>query len=199
MLSVCLSVTVMFYADTYVSQPPVRGGVLDAPRSCDRRAALDAPVRRGRLHLCLLRCTRLCPHPNVCDFAGTARAPFVGVGNHICCRTSRSVCLAPTVRGGVLDAPCAGRLSGRASLFLRGLLAKKDGAGFLAGRKLFICLKISAGRKIGCVFAAKTVKSTYILQGRAVRMVRLLTFVEWAPCALFLPFAARVKGGDYVK
>ena len=84
-------------------------------------------------------------------------------------------------------------------MFLRGLLAKKDGAGFLAGRKLFICLKISAGRKIGCVFAAKTVKSTYILQGRAVCMVRLLTFVEWAPCALFLPFAARVKGGDYVK
>ena len=30
-------------------------------------------------------------------------------------------------------------------------------------------------------------------------MVRLLKFVEWAPCALFLPFAARVKDGDYVK
>ena len=199
MLSVCLSVTVMFYADTFVSLTPVRGGVPDAPWLRDCRAALDASVRRDQPHPRFPRRSRFRPSPHVFDPAGTARAPFVGVGNHICCRTSRSVCLAPTVVGGVLDAPCAGRLSGRASLFLRGLLAKKDGAGFLAGRKLFICLKISAGRKIGCVFAAKTVKSMYILQGRAVRMVRLLTFVEWAPCALFLPFAARVKDGDYVK
>ena len=35
-------------ADTSVSLPPVRGGVLDAPRSRDRRAALDASVRHDR-------------------------------------------------------------------------------------------------------------------------------------------------------
>ena len=37
-------------ADTYVAQPPVRGGVPDAPRLRDRRAALDAAVRLDRQH-----------------------------------------------------------------------------------------------------------------------------------------------------
>ena len=37
-------------ADAYVPLIPVRGGVLDAPRSCDRRGGLDASVRRALLH-----------------------------------------------------------------------------------------------------------------------------------------------------
>ena len=77
MLSVCLSVTIMFYAETFVSLPPVRGGVLDAPRSCDRRAALDASVRRDQLYPRFPRRSRLRPSPHVFDPAGTARAPFL--------------------------------------------------------------------------------------------------------------------------
>ena len=46
-------------ADTYVSRPPVRGGVLDAPRSRDRRAALDAAVRHDQPHPRSPRCVRL--------------------------------------------------------------------------------------------------------------------------------------------
>ena len=49
----------------YVSQPPVRGGVLDAPRSRDRRAALDASVRPDRPHPRLPRCARFPSPPNV--------------------------------------------------------------------------------------------------------------------------------------
>ena len=61
-------------ADTVVFLPPVRGGVLDAPRLRDCRGALDAPVRRDLLHPRHLRCARLClPHIP----AGTARAPLV--------------------------------------------------------------------------------------------------------------------------
>ena len=63
-------------ADTYVAQPPVRGGVLDAPRSRDRRGGLVADVRHGRLHPRHPRCVCLRPPPNVCYFAGAARAPF---------------------------------------------------------------------------------------------------------------------------
>ena len=63
-------------ADTYVSLMPVRGGVLDAPRSCDSRAALDAFVWRGRPHPRHPRCARHRPQPNVCNPAGAARAPF---------------------------------------------------------------------------------------------------------------------------
>ena len=46
-------------ADTVVFLPPVRGGVLDAPRLSDCRAALDAAVRRGRLQSRFPRCARL--------------------------------------------------------------------------------------------------------------------------------------------
>ena len=63
-------------ADTYVSLLPVRGGVLDAPRSCYRRGGLDAPVRRDRWHPLLIRRARFRPPPNICNPAGTARAPF---------------------------------------------------------------------------------------------------------------------------
>ena len=64
-------------ADTFVPLMPVGGGVLDAPRSRDHRAALDAPVRRDQPHPRFPRCARLRLPPNVCDFAGTARAPLV--------------------------------------------------------------------------------------------------------------------------
>ena len=63
-------------ADTYVSLTPVRGGVLDAPRSDYYRGGFVAPVRRGRFYPRFPRCTRICLPPSVCDFAGTARAPF---------------------------------------------------------------------------------------------------------------------------
>ena len=47
-------------ADTSVSHSPVRGGVLDAPRSRDRRGELVADVQRDRLHPRLIR-----PHGDV--------------------------------------------------------------------------------------------------------------------------------------
>ena len=56
---VCLSVTVMFHAETFVPQPPVRGGVLDAPRSRDHRGGVGADGRRDRLHPRLPRCAHL--------------------------------------------------------------------------------------------------------------------------------------------
>ena len=64
-------------ADTVVFLAPVRGGVLDAPRLRDCRGGLGADVWRGRLRRRLMRRVRLCLLPNVCDFAGTARAPLV--------------------------------------------------------------------------------------------------------------------------
>ena len=64
------------YAATFVSQPPVRGGVLDAPCLRDCRAALDAPVGPDGWHPCLPRRARLRPPPNASNSAGTARAPF---------------------------------------------------------------------------------------------------------------------------
>ena len=39
------------YAATFVSLLPVRGGVLDAPRSCDRRGWIGADGRRDRWQL----------------------------------------------------------------------------------------------------------------------------------------------------
>ncbi len=58
-------------AHTFVPLMPVRGGVLDAPRSRDCRAALGASARRGRRRPRLIRCARLAsiapriiiPHP----------------------------------------------------------------------------------------------------------------------------------------
>ena len=64
-------------ADTYVSHPPVRGGVLDAPRSRDCRGGVVAAVRLGRLYPRLIRCAHFRPPPHVFDPAGTARAPFL--------------------------------------------------------------------------------------------------------------------------
>ena len=46
------------YADTFVSQPPVRGGVLDAPRLRDCRGGLGADVRHDQWHPCLPRCAQ---------------------------------------------------------------------------------------------------------------------------------------------
>ena len=68
--------TVYHDADTYVLHPPVRGGVPDAPRSRDRRAALDAPAQRDQPHSRHPRRVRLRLPPHVCNPAGTARAPF---------------------------------------------------------------------------------------------------------------------------
>ena len=63
-------------ADTVVFLQPVRGGVLDAPRSRDRRAELDASVRLDRLHLRHHGAPTLRLQPNDSYSAGTARAPF---------------------------------------------------------------------------------------------------------------------------
>ena len=63
-------------ADTCVPLTPVRGGVLDAPRSRDCRGGLDADVGRGRWHPRHPRRARLSPPPNVLYPVGTARAPF---------------------------------------------------------------------------------------------------------------------------
>ena len=64
-------------ADTVVFLSPVRGGVLDAPWLRDCRGGVGADGRRSRLRRRLMRRVRLCLLPNVCDFAGTARAPLV--------------------------------------------------------------------------------------------------------------------------
>ena len=68
-------------ADAYVSLTPVRGGVPDAPRSCDRRGGLDASVWRDQSHPRYPRHTRLRSPLHVSYLAGAARAPFgAGVG-----------------------------------------------------------------------------------------------------------------------
>ena len=97
--------SVYHYADTVVFLPPVRGGVPDAPRSCDCRASSNASIRPDRFYPRHPRCARLCPPPSVCDFAGTARAPLICARERTPCVTSRNLRHATTVRGGVLDAP----------------------------------------------------------------------------------------------
>ena len=63
-------------AVTFVPLTPVRGGVLDAPRSRDCRGGLNATVRLDRFCPHFPRCARFCSLLNGCNFAGTARAPF---------------------------------------------------------------------------------------------------------------------------
>ena len=64
-------------ADTYVYLTPVRGGVLDAPRSDYYRGGFVAPpFGVADFTPRFPRCTRICLPPSVCDFAGTARAPI---------------------------------------------------------------------------------------------------------------------------
>ena len=84
-----LPAPVTFHAATFVSLLPVRGGVLDAPRSDYCRGGLGAAVRRGRLHPRHLRRARLRLPPHVSNPAGTARAPFVRREEN---RTRRVVC-----------------------------------------------------------------------------------------------------------
>ena len=72
--SVCASVC--RDADTMVSLLPVRGGVLDAPRSCDRRGGVGADGRRDRWHPRYPRHTRLRSPLHVSYPAGTARTPL---------------------------------------------------------------------------------------------------------------------------
>ena len=65
------------YAAAFVSLTPVGGGVLDAPRSRDRRAALDPSVRRDRQRSHSQRRARRRPPPHASYPAGAAHAPFV--------------------------------------------------------------------------------------------------------------------------
>ena len=86
-------------ADTYVYHSPVRGGVLDAPWLRECRGGVGADSRRGRLRRRLMRRVRLCLLPNVCDFAGTARAPFfTGVRRRPSSQAGRAWKPSPTVR-----------------------------------------------------------------------------------------------------
>ena len=78
----------------------VRVGVSMKPPLSDIRAGLDAPVRRGRLYPRRPRCARWRPPPSVCDFAGTARAPFqTGVRGGPSSKAGRAWKPAPTVGG----------------------------------------------------------------------------------------------------
>ena len=101
--------TVYRYADTYVSLPPVGCTVLGAPRSRDRRGRLAADVERDRLHSRHPRCAILASTTQRMQSRGHSPRTFCeACDNLVRCHTRRSVCLAPTVGGGVLDAPCAG-------------------------------------------------------------------------------------------
>ena len=100
-------------ADTYVPLMPVRGGVLDAPRLRDCRAALDAPVRHGQLCPRHPRCIRLCPHPHVSNPAGTARAPFRAC-NRRRPSTEGGASGTPPLTGGLFTLRCGIQLRGTA-------------------------------------------------------------------------------------
>ena len=70
-VKVCgVGATVYHDADTVVFLPPVRGGVPDAPRSRDRRAALDAPVRPDRFYPRHPRSSRLASAAQRMQFRG---------------------------------------------------------------------------------------------------------------------------------
>ncbi len=97
--------SVALYAATFVSLLPVGCTVLGAPRLRDCRVGLNAPVRPDLQHPRLPRCIRLRPSPNVCNIAGTARAPLVGVREpHLPCHMPQPSFRAHR-RGRVLDAP----------------------------------------------------------------------------------------------
>ena len=110
-LALCASVS--HDADTVVFLPPVRGGVLDAPRLRDRRAALDASVRHDRQHPRHLRCVRLCPQPHLSNFAGTARAPFLA-GVRSCPSTEAGRAWKPAPTGDLYISRCGIRRRGTA-------------------------------------------------------------------------------------
>ena len=70
-VKVCgVGATVYHDADTVVFLPPVRGGVPDAPRLRDRRAALDAPVRPDRFYPRHPRSSRLASAAQRMQFRG---------------------------------------------------------------------------------------------------------------------------------
>ena len=96
-----------------VYKPPVRGGVPDAPRLRDRRAALDASVRHDRQHPRHLRCVRLCPQPHLSNFAGTARAPFLA-GVRSCPSTEAGRAWKPAPTGDLYISRCGIRRRGTA-------------------------------------------------------------------------------------
>ena len=83
-------------ADTYVSLTPVRGGVLDAPWLRNCRGEVGASARPDQPHPRHPRCARFRPPPNICNPAGTARAPF--------CTGAPTLSVHPR-RAGVEDKP----------------------------------------------------------------------------------------------
>ena len=88
---------------------PVGCTVLGAPWSRDRRGNVGADGRRDRFYPRFPRRARLRPPPNVCNHAGTARAPLVRrEGTLSVVQHATTFVSHPPVRGGVLDAPCAG-------------------------------------------------------------------------------------------
>ena len=99
------STPVTFHAASSVMLLYVGCTVLGAPRPRDRWVALDAVVRPDRFYPRFPRRVRLRPPPNVCNPAGTARAPLVRRREPRPPCHSRSVRYAPAVGGGVLDAP----------------------------------------------------------------------------------------------
>ena len=99
---------VTLYAATFDTHQLVGCTVLGAPWSCDRRGNVGADGRRGRLHPRFPRRVRLRPPPNVCNPAGTARAPLVRrEGTLSVVQHAATFVSQPPVRGGVLDAPCS--------------------------------------------------------------------------------------------
>ena len=97
--------SVAILAAAYVSHPPVRGGVLDAPRSCDRRADLYAPVRRDQPHPRHPRCARLASTAQRIQFRGHSPRTILYGRTH--------VIRSPTPGGrGSPPLRCVGKVSG---------------------------------------------------------------------------------------
>ena len=97
---------VALYAASPVSLSPVGCTVLGAPWSRDRRAALDAPARRDQPRSRRPRCARLASTtPRMQSRGHSPRTICATWGNRIRRVVCRSVCIAPTVGGGVPDAP----------------------------------------------------------------------------------------------
>ena len=93
-------------ADTYVSLMPVRGGVLDAPWSCDHRADLYAPVRRAQFYPCLPRRARLASTAQRIISRGHSPRTIFYVRTHVFHHPTpggrgspplRGICISPTL------------------------------------------------------------------------------------------------------
>ena len=85
-------------ADTSVSLPPVRGGVLDAPRSRDCRGRFVADVWRDQLHPRHPRCARLAStSPRIISRGHSPRTIWAGVPRRPSSHAGRAWKPAPTV------------------------------------------------------------------------------------------------------